>query len=54
MAKKTVPRTGEKPLLDIEPRLRRVRGHRQLPKLEAALRRARRIKEQQRHMADAA
>jgi transposase-like protein len=34
-------------LLDIEPRLRRVKGHRHLPKLEAALRRALNIKEQQ-------
>jgi len=32
-------------LLDIEPRLRRVKGHRHLPKLEAALRRALKIKE---------
>ena len=31
-------------LLDIEPRLRRVKGHRYLPKLEAALRRALNIK----------
>jgi putative transposase len=36
-------------LLDIEPRLRRVKGHRHLPKLEAALRRALNIKEQQTH-----
>jgi transposase-like protein len=41
-------------LLDIEPRLRRVKGHRHLSKLEAALRRALHIKEQQRHMEDAA
>jgi len=33
-------------LLDIEPWLRRVKGHRHLPKLEAALRRALHIKEQ--------
>jgi len=33
-------------LLDIEPRLRRVRGHQHLPKLQAALRRALKIKEQ--------
>ncbi|MGH2376351.1 MAG: IS256 family transposase [bacterium] len=32
-------------LLDIEPRLRRVKGHRHLPKLEAALRRALNIKQ---------
>jgi hypothetical protein len=31
-------------LLDIEPRLRRVKGHQHLPKLEAALRRALNIK----------
>jgi putative transposase len=36
-------------LLDIEPRLRRVKGHRHLPKLEAALRRTLNIKEQQQH-----
>ena len=41
-------------LLDIEPRLRRVKGHRHLPKLEAALRRALHIKDQQRHMEEAA
>ena len=41
-------------LLDIEPRLRRIRGHRQLPKLEAALRRALKIKEQQPTMEEAA
>jgi transposase-like protein len=41
-------------LLDIEPRLRRVKGHRHLSKLEAALRRALHIKEQQRHMEEAA
>ena len=34
-------------LLDIEPRLRRVKGHRHLSKLEAALRRALNINEQQ-------
>src|SRR5213593_4335015 len=34
-------------LLDIEPRLRRVKGHRHLPQLEAALRRALKIKEHQ-------
>ena len=34
-------------LLDIEPRLRRVKGHRHLPKLEVALRRALKIKENQ-------
>ena len=34
-------------LLDIEPRLRRVKGHRHLPKLEVALRRALNIKEHQ-------
>lgn len=34
-------------LLDIEPRLRRVKGHRHLPKLEAALRRALNIREHQ-------
>ena len=36
-------------LLDIEPRLRRVKGHRHLPKLKTALRRALNIKEQQTH-----
>jgi transposase-like protein len=41
-------------LLDIEPRLRRVKGHRHLPKLEAALRRALNIKEQQNRMEEAA
>jgi len=41
-------------LLDIEPRLRRVRGHRHLPKLEAALRRALSIKRQQNRMEEAA
>jgi len=41
-------------LLDIEPRLRRVKGHRNLPKLEAALRRALNIKEQQHRMEEAA
>jgi transposase-like protein len=41
-------------LLDIEPRLRRVKGHRHLPKLEAALRRALHIKEQHHHMEEAA
>ena len=34
-------------LLDIEPRLRRVKGHHHLPKLEAALRRALKIRENQ-------
>jgi putative transposase len=34
-------------LLDIEPRLRRVKGHRHLPKLEVALRRALKIRENQ-------
>jgi putative transposase len=41
-------------LLDIEPRLRRVKGHRNLPKLEAALRRALNIKEQRNRMEEAA
>lgn len=41
-------------LLDIEPRLRRVKGHRHLPKLEAALRRALNIKHQQNRMKEAA
>ena len=41
-------------LLDIEPRLRRVKGHRHLPKLEAALRRALNIKEQSTRMRKAA
>ena len=41
-------------LLDIEPRLRRVKGHRQLPQLEAALRRALHIKEQPTQMRKAA
>ena len=41
-------------LLDIEPRLRRVKGHRHLPKLEAALRRALHIKEQPTQMRKAA
>jgi len=41
-------------LLDIEPRLRRVKGHRHLPKLEAALRRALNIKDQPRRMEEAA
>jgi len=41
-------------LLDIEPRLRRVKGHRHLPKLEAALRRALNIKEQQNRIEEAA
>jgi transposase-like protein len=41
-------------LLDIEPRLRRVKGHRHLPKLEAALRRALHIKEQSIQMRKAA
>jgi transposase-like protein len=41
-------------LLDIEPRLRRVKGHRHLPKLEAALRRALNIKGQPTQMRKAA
>lgn len=41
-------------LLDIEPRLRRVKGHRHLPKLEAALRRALNIKGQSTQMRKAA
>ena len=41
-------------LLDIEPRLRRVKGHRHLPKLEAALRRALNIKQQQNQIEEAA
>ena len=41
-------------LLDIEPRLRRVKGHRHLPKLEAALRRALNIKGQLSQMRKAA
>ena len=41
-------------LLDIEPRLRRVKGHRHLIKLEAALRRALNIKEQPTQMRKAA
>jgi transposase-like protein len=41
-------------LLDIEPRLRRVRGHRHLPKLISALRRALNIKQQQNRMEQAA
>ena len=41
-------------LLDIEPRLRRVRGHRHLSKLITALRRALNIKEQQNQMEEAA
>ena len=41
-------------LLDIEPRLRRVKGHRHLPKLEVALRRALNIKEQQNRIEEAA
>jgi len=41
-------------LLDIEPRLRRVRGHRHLPKLIAALRRELNIKEKQNRMEEAA
>jgi len=41
-------------LLDIEPRLRRVKGHRHLSKLEAALRRALNIKEQQNRIEEAA
>jgi transposase-like protein len=41
-------------LLDIEPRLRRVKGHRHLPKLEAALRRVLNIKDQPRRVEEAA
>ena len=41
-------------LLDIEPRLRRVKGHRHLLKLEAALRRALNIKKQESQMEEAA
>src|SRR5207249_6627641 len=41
-------------LLDIEPRLRRVKGHPHLSKLEAALRRALNIKEQQNRIEEAA
>jgi len=41
-------------LLDIEPRLRRVRGYRHLPRLEAALRRALNIKQQPTQMRKAA
>ena len=41
-------------LLDIEPRLRRVKGHRHLPKLITALRRALNIKELQNRMEEAA
>jgi transposase-like protein len=41
-------------LLDIEPRLRRVKGHRHLPQLVTALRRALNIKEQQHRMEEAA
>ena len=41
-------------LLDIEPRLRRVKGHRHLPKLEVALRRALKIKGQPTQMRKAA
>jgi putative transposase len=41
-------------LLDIEPRLRRVKGHRHLSKLTTALRRALNIKEQQSRMEEAA
>jgi putative transposase len=41
-------------LLDIEPRLRRVKGHRQLPQLEAALRRALNLKQQPTQMRKAA
>lgn len=41
-------------LLDIEPRLRRVKGHRQLPQLEAALRRVLNIKQQPTQMRKAA
>jgi len=41
-------------LLDIEPRLRRVKGHRHLPNLEVALRRALNIKPPQNRMEEAA
>ena len=41
-------------LLDIEPRLRRVKGHRHLSQLTTALRRALNIKEQQNRMEEAA
>jgi transposase-like protein len=41
-------------LLDIEPRMRRVKGHRHLPKLIAALRSALNIKEQKNRIAKAA
>ena len=41
-------------LLDIEPRLRRVKNHRHLPKLTTALRRALNIKQQQHRMEEAA
>jgi transposase-like protein len=41
-------------LLDIEPRLRRVKGHRHLSKLTTALRRALNIKQQQNRMEEAA
>src|SRR5437870_694000 len=41
-------------LLDIEPRLRRVKGHRHLSKLATALRRALNIKQQQNSMEEAA
>ena len=41
-------------LLDIEPRLRRVKGHRHLPQLVDALRRELKIKQQQHGMKKAA
>ena len=41
-------------LLDIEPRLRRVKGHRHLPALITALRRALNIKEQLNQVEEAA
>jgi transposase-like protein len=41
-------------LLDIEPRLRRVKGHRHLPQLETALRRALNLKQGQQRMEEAA
>jgi transposase-like protein len=41
-------------LLDVEPRLRRVKGHRHLPKLEAALRQALNVKERSTKLGEAA
>jgi hypothetical protein len=41
-------------LLDIEPRLRRVKGHQHLPRLATALRRTPAIKQQQSRAAEAA